>query len=121
MRRIASSSGATASAGSNGRSAVDVGGGADRRLDDGADAGLDLEGDAEAGERGGDVGEQDRRVHAEPADRLEGDLRAQGGSRVISTSEARSRMARNSGSERPAWRMNQTGVTSMGSRRQARR
>ena len=43
------------------------------------------------------------------------------GSRVISTSVARSRIARYSGRDRPAWRMNQTGVTSTGSRRQARR
>ena len=42
-------------------------------------------------------------------------------SRVISSSVARSRMARYSGSARPAWRMNQTGVVSTGRPRAARR
>ena len=37
-----------------------------------------------------------------------------------SKNEWRSRSARYSGSERPAWRMNQTGVRSTGSRRSAR-
>ena len=42
-------------------------------------------------------------------------------SRVISTSVARARIARYSARDRPAWRMNQTGVASTDSRRQARR
>ncbi len=40
---------------------------------------------------------------------------------TISTRRARSRILRYSGSERPAWRMNQTGVVSTGSPRSARR
>ena len=43
------------------------------------------------------------------------------GYRVICTREAWARIARNSGRERPAWRMNQTGVVSTGSRAAARR
>ena len=41
---------------------------------------------------------------------------------VFATSKKpwRSRISRYSGSERPAWRMNQTGVRSTGSRRSAR-
>ena len=39
---------------------------------------------------------------------------------ATSQKECRSRIARYSGSERPAWRMNQTGVRSTGSRRAAR-
>ena len=39
---------------------------------------------------------------------------------ATSKNEWRSRIARYSGSERPAWRMNQTGVRSTGSRRAAR-
>ena len=39
---------------------------------------------------------------------------------ATSQNEWRSRTARYSGSERPAWRMNQTGVRSTGSRRAAR-
>src|SRR5438034_225706 len=42
------------------------------------------------------------------------------GCAVTSKSEWRSRTARYSGSERPAWRMNHTGVRSTGSRRAAR-
>ncbi len=38
----------------------------------------------------------------------------------MSKSRARLRISRYSGSERPAWRMNQTGVRSTGSRRAAR-
>ena len=43
------------------------------------------------------------------------------GSRVISRSVACSRIFRYSGSARPAWRMNQTGVVSTGRLRVARR
>ena len=43
------------------------------------------------------------------------------GSRVISISVARSRILRYSGSARPAWRMNQTGVASTDRPRVARR
>ena len=74
---IASSSGATAAAGSKAR----------RRATSAADRiGAAITGPRpstiskstpEAGQRGGDVGEQDRRVDAEPADRLEGDLGAE--------------------------------------------
>jgi hypothetical protein len=39
---------------------------------------------------------------------------------ATSKKECRSRIARYSGSERPAWRMNQTGVRSTRSRRAAR-
>ena len=39
---------------------------------------------------------------------------------VTSQKEWRSRIARYSGSDRPAWRMNHTGVRSTGSRRAAR-
>ncbi len=42
------------------------------------------------------------------------------GWRQISKSPNRWRTARYSGSDRPAWRMNQTGVRSTGSRRAAR-
>ena len=42
------------------------------------------------------------------------------GCRQISNSVNRSRTARYSGSDRPAWRMNHTGVRSTGSRRAAR-
>ena len=42
------------------------------------------------------------------------------GVRAISKSACRSRSSRYSGSDRPAWRMNQTGVRSTGSRRRAR-
>ncbi len=42
------------------------------------------------------------------------------GCRAISNSPYRLRSSRYSGSERPAWRMNHTGVRSTGSRRQAR-
>ncbi len=78
MSRIASRSGPTAASGSKVYEAGDVAGGPDRCLDDRTDAGLDLERHPETGERGRDVGEEDRRVHPEPADRLEGDLGAEG-------------------------------------------
>ena len=42
------------------------------------------------------------------------------GEPATSKNEWRSRIARYSGSDRPAWRMNQTGVRSTGSRRAAR-
>ena len=42
------------------------------------------------------------------------------GWRAISNNPYRLRSSRYSGSERPAWRMNQTGVRSTGSRRAAR-
>src|SRR5690606_37366175 len=48
--------------------------GAHRPLDDRADARLDVEGDTDGLERDDDVAEVDRRVHAVPAHRLEGDL-----------------------------------------------
>ena len=52
----------------------DVVEGAHRLGDDRADAGLDVEVDADGLERQHDVGEEDRRVDAVPADGLEGDL-----------------------------------------------
>ena len=58
--------------------ARDVGEGAHRAGDDRADAGLDVEVDADRLERQHDVGEEDGRVDAVPADRLEGDLDDQG-------------------------------------------
>ena len=48
--------------------------GAHRRGDHRPDAGLDVEVDADGLERQHDVGEEDRRVHAVPADRLQRDL-----------------------------------------------
>ncbi len=53
---------------------VEVGRGADRLGDDRPDAGDDVEVDADGLERHDDVGEEDRRVDAEAADRLQGDL-----------------------------------------------
>ena len=67
-------------------------------VDDRPDAVHEAHIDADARERRGDVGEQDRRVHAQPADRLERDLGAQ--RRVAPRSaraSPRSRMARYSG------------------------
>ena len=51
---------------------------ANRPLDDRADALANVEIHAQSGERRGDIREQDRRVHAQAADRLERDLGAQG-------------------------------------------
>jgi hypothetical protein len=99
------------------REAGDVVGGDDRSLDHGADPGLDVERHAEPRERRRDVGEQDRGVDAEPADRLERHLGAEAGSRVMSMSEADARIFRTPG--RPRLAMNQTGVVSTGSRRVA--
>ena len=64
--------------------------------------------------------EQDRRVHPVPAYRLEGDLgdQVRPGAGVEHADPGPH--ARYSGSDRPAWRMNQTGVRSTGSRRIAR-
>ena len=78
--------------------------------------------DPDARERRHDVGEQDGRVDAEPADRLEGDLGAQRRGRWRSRGASPARGAPGTrAATRPAWRMNQTGVASTGSRRQARR
>ena len=80
---------------------------------------LDL--DAHAEDREHDVGE-----HARPRPRRGAATgwsvtsAQSSGCRQISKSVVRSRIARYSGSERPAWRMNHTGVRSTGSRRQAR-
>ena len=58
---------------------LDVGQGPHRRGDDRADAGHDVEVDADRLERQHDVGEEDGRVDAVAADRLERDLGDQGG------------------------------------------
>ena len=55
----------------------DVGRRSDRAVDDRADLGLDPQGDAHRLERQHDVGEEDRRVDAELADRHQRDLGAQ--------------------------------------------
>lgn len=52
----------------------EVAAGADGALDDRADAGLDVEVDADGLQRHDDVAEVDRRVHVVPAHGLEGDL-----------------------------------------------
>ena len=99
---------------------LDVGERPDRLLDDRADALDELDVDAHRGDRGHDVREHHRRVDAVAADRLERHLGAELGVCATSKNPWRSRSARYSGSERPAWRMNHTGVRSTGSRRAAR-
>ncbi len=70
----------------------------------------DVDADADRHERHDDVGEEDRRVDAVPADRLQRDLGDQLRRRGTASSMALpARSARYSGSERPAWRMNQIG------------
>ena len=67
-----------------------------------------------------DVGEQHRRVDAVAPHGLERHLGAELRRRAtISKRPCVLRISRYSGSERPAWRMNQTGVRSTGSRRHA--
>jgi len=63
----------------NGAPAKPISGVAHRLGDDGADAGLDVEVDADRLERQHDVGEEDGRVDAVPPHRLEGDLGDQAG------------------------------------------
>ena len=68
-----------------------------------------------------DVGEQDRGVDPVAAHRLQGHLAGQlGVARSRRGSSPLPRSARYSGSERPAWRMNQTGTCATGSLRHAR-
>jgi hypothetical protein len=72
--------------------------------------------------RNEDVGEDDRRVHAEPAHRLHRHLGRAGPESCTAGGTRSSRgWRRYSGRYRPAWRMIQTGVTSTGCRRAARR
>ena len=61
-------------------------------------------------QRHDDVAEQDRRVDAVAAHRLQGDLADQLGVRQACSIPVSARSARYSGSERPAWRMNHTGT-----------
>ncbi len=89
--------------------------------DDRADARHDVEVDPDGLERHDDVGEEDRGVGAEAADRLQRDLGDHRGVGAgVEHGGAGSRSARYSGRARPAWRMNHTGVCGTGSRRQAR-
>ena len=99
----------------------DVGRRPDRLLDDRPDALDELDLDAHAEHRGHDVREHHGGVHAVAPDGLEGHLGAEL-RRVRHLEELRDARgsARYSGSERPAWRMNHTGVRSTGSRRAAR-
>ncbi len=82
----------------------------------GPDAGLDVDPEPDRRDGRHDVGVQDGRVHAVAANRLQGDLGGQVG--VADGGEDRSRSRGRpeySGSERPAWRMNQTGMRSVAS------
>ena len=92
----------------------------DGLLDNRSHAFDELDVDAHAEHRRHDVREEHGRVDAVPPHGLQRDLRAQLRRPATSKNEWRSRIARYSGSERPAWRMNQTGVRSTGSRRAAR-
>ena len=89
----------------------------DRPLDHRADALDELDVDSHAEDRGHDVREQHGGVDVVAPDRLQGHLGAELGRARELEEECRSRSARYSGNERPAWRMNQTGVRSTGSRR----
>ena len=89
---------------------VELVGAAERLGDDRSGAGHDVEIDADGLERHDDVGEEDRRVDAVPAHRLHRDLDDQSVRKHDSSIGTPSRMARYSGSERPAWRMNHTGT-----------
>ena len=72
-------------------------------------------------ERHEQVGEEDRGVDVDSGNGCSVTAVARSGARQISRSEYLSRIARYSARYRPAWRMNQTGVTSTGSRLHARR
>ena len=95
---------------------VEVGGGAERLLDDGSDAGGDVDAEPDRRHRHDDVAVEDGGVDAVAPHRLEGDLGRQVGDRGWRRGCCPSpRIARYSGSDRPAWRMNHTGTRSSAS------
>ena len=98
------------SPGSSGRSRSRSRGAADRLPDHRADAGLDVDVQPHRPQRDHDVAEQDGRVHRVPAHRLQGDLGDDIGLEHALSIGIPPRARRYSGSERPAWRINQTGV-----------
>ncbi len=92
---------------------------AERPLDFGTDARCDGEPETDGVSRHDDVGVEDRSIDVVATDRLQRDLGGEVGVGNGVEDRSGARMARYSGSERPAWRMNQTGTRSWGSPRQA--
>ena len=103
------------------RDAVDVGGGANRVVNHRSFALGEFQVEPQRLENQQNVREQNRGVDIEDLGRFDRHLRGQRG--VFTEIEERHlrRIARYSGIYRPAWHMNQTGVTSVGSSRQALR
>ena len=80
---------------------LDGGRRADRLGDHRPDAFDELDADSHRHDRGHDVGEHHRGVHAVPAHGLQRHLGVSSAERLISKNSCRSRIARYSGSERP--------------------
>ena len=104
----------------SGAQPLDVGGRPDRLGDHRPDVLDELDVDAHPEQRQHDVGEHHGRVDVVPPHRLERHLGAQLGRLADLEERVRFRISRYSGSERPAWRMNHTGVRSTGSSLAAR-
>ena len=92
---------------------------AERPLDFGTDARCDGEPETDGMSRHDDVGVEDRSIDVVATDRLQRDLGGEVGVGNGVEDRSGAAKARYSGSERPAWRMNQTGTRSWGSPRQA--
>ncbi len=107
--------------GLEGPQAGEVGRAAERLGHDRPPARLDVDAEADGVDRHHDVGEENGGVDAVAADRLQRQLGGQRRRRRWRRGSSPSpRAARYSGSDRPAWRMNHTGVRDTGWRKQAR-